>query len=91
MMTFNPVKLSTAQAVTCAVLAKVIEYPASTAPGSARTAFSLFLDVDRDDAREIESGTYVLENDSIGSVGPVHIERILGADPKTLRLEVAFN
>ncbi len=74
-----------------AVLAKVVEYPASTAPGSVRTAFSLFFCVQHQAFPDVQSGNYVIEHRSLEAIGPVYIERVFSPQPGEIRLEVAFN
>ncbi|MCF1432626.1 hypothetical protein GOZ97_04335 [Agrobacterium vitis] len=83
--------LTAQETVINAVLAKVVEYPASTAPGAARTAFSLFLCVQHNAFPDIQSGDYAIEHRSLDKIGLAYIERILSPQPDVIRLEVAFN
>jgi hypothetical protein len=74
-----------------AMLAKVVEYPASTAPGSVRTAFSLFLCVQHHAFPEVQSGNYLIEHRGLEAIGPVYMERVFSGQPGEIRLEAAFN
>ncbi|MBB4008170.1 DUF6916 family protein [Allorhizobium taibaishanense] len=73
------------------LLDKVIEYPASTAPGSSRTAFSMFFSLQKSESAQIESGHFAIEHDDLETIALVYIERILGSRPDKIRLEAAFN
>lgn len=83
--------LTAQDSVISAVLAKVVEYPASTAPGAARTAFSLFLCAQYHSFPDIQSGRYVIGHRSLDTIGPLYIERVLSPQPDVIRLEVVFN
>ncbi|MDQ0458262.1 DUF6916 family protein [Rhizobium paknamense] len=73
------------------LLDKVVEYPASTAPGAPRTAFSLFFSLQKSEASEIESGHFAIEHDDLETIASVYIERVLASRPDEIRLEAAFN
>ncbi|MGG7519002.1 DUF6916 family protein [Allorhizobium undicola] len=72
-------------------LDRIVEHPASTMPGSARTAFSLFFSAPERETCRIESGHFTIEHADLKAIAGVYIERVLGSRPDEIRLEAAFN
>jgi hypothetical protein len=80
----------TAVAVT---LAQCREYPRSTIPGSARTAFSLIFTCPEDTVGGFTGGPCVLTHPILAEIEPFHVERILavGYPAGTVALQALFN
>ncbi|AWN45729.1 hypothetical protein DK419_04860 [Methylobacterium terrae] len=73
-------------------LARCVEHPRSTMPGSARTAFDLVLTCPADAAEGFPDGDCVLSHDALGEFGPLYAGRILpvGFPPGSAAYQVIF-
>ncbi|HYC01651.1 MAG TPA: hypothetical protein VED40_00065 [Azospirillaceae bacterium] len=72
-------------------LTKVEDLPRYTMPGAPRTAFHLILKTDG--PTDFASGDYVLAHEALGSIGPVHVERVFTGEPdqKYAAFQVSFS
>lgn len=74
-------------------LLSCVESVASTMPGSPRRAFTLILEATDAVAPTLRGGSFLLQHDAMGTIGPLHVERILSvtAGTRLPAFQVIFN
>ncbi|KXG86322.1 DUF6916 family protein [Agrobacterium bohemicum] len=72
-------------------LADCRKYPRGTMPGTARTAFRLLFETAANQMPPRNDGIFTIQHETIGTVGPVHIGRVISDRADTAVLEIIFN
>lgn len=74
-------------------LLSCVESVASTMPGSPRGAFTLILEATDAVVTTLRGGSFLLQHDVMGTIGPLHVERVLSvtAGTRLPAFQVIFN
>lgn len=67
------------------------KYPRGTMPGTARIAFRLLLETAIGQMPLGNDGIFTIQHETIGTVGPIHIGRVISDRAGTAVLEIIFN